>query len=114
MPLAPLRYCTGQPWCREKIDRTQRVCPTCSRAKDKARPNSNLRRFYFTARWRRARDRQLADYPSCYDHEERGQLEPATDVHHKRKPQTELEFFDPSFFGSLCHSCHSKRTARGE
>lgn len=114
MPMAPLRYCTVRPWCRTLINRTQRGCPVCLGLKDKARPNANLRRFYFTAKWERARLKQLADHPECYDHWERGQLEPATDVHHKRKPTTAEEFFDSRFFGSLCHSCHSKRTARGE
>jgi 5-methylcytosine-specific restriction protein A len=82
--------------------------------RDASRINALLRKLYHTERWRRERRAFLDQSPACSDCAAAGKLEPATDVHHKRKPKSEAEFFDRSFFGALCHSCHSKRTARGE
>lgn len=114
MPLQPTRYCSCRPNCPNRIGKGQRFCKDGQALKDRERPNANLRRFYFTERWRRMRRAQLDKEPACYDCAAQGKLEPATDVHHKTKPSNESEFFDASRLGSLCHICHSIRTQRGE
>jgi 5-methylcytosine-specific restriction enzyme A len=64
------------------------------------------RAVYATKRWRILRRRKLRANPIC----ERCDRRLATDVHHKRGVAV-----DPWSWGeleSLCHSCHSRETAR--
>jgi 5-methylcytosine-specific restriction enzyme A len=114
VPMQPTRFCSCRPDCPNRIEKGVRFCKDGQALKDRQRPNANLRRFYFTERWARTRRRQLDKEPACYDCADKGKLEPATDVHHKRKPLTEIDFFDERWLGSLCHRCHSIRTQRGE
>lgn len=69
------------------------------------------RRFYASAAWQRFRVWFLAAHPVCEDCERA----PAVEVHHqkKRKQFPELAFEEDNCQG-LCHSCHSRRTAKGE
>lgn len=62
-----------------------------------------------TAAWQRLRASVLADEPLCRDCQARGLIVLATDVDHKSG--------DPSDntrenLQSLCHECHSRKTAR--
>ena len=66
-------------------------------------------------RWKRFRLAFLSAHPLCLDCEDRGVITAADEVHHLRRiadyPQGRL---DPANCRSLCSSCHSARTARGE
>jgi len=56
---------------------------------------------------------QLMKQPLCEECQKYGKIVPATDVHHivaKRDGGEDSE----ENFQSLCHSCHSKKTAVGE
>lgn len=80
-------------------------CKGC-RTQAEAKRGSAAERGY-GARWRRTKARQLRVHPLCADCNAR-----ATDVHHldglgPKGPRGH----DPSNLLSLCHSCHSKRTA---
>ena len=67
----------------------------------------------YGARWRRLRRMVLSRNPLCADCERHGRVTLATDVHHvvaKRDGgKDEMSNLEP-----LCHSCHSKRTGKGE
>src|SRR5690349_18252033 len=67
-----------------------------------------MSRYTTDPRWKRVRAAKLAQQPTC---ERCG--EPATDVHHK----DEAGLDGPAAYSienaeALCHSCHSKHTAR--
>jgi 5-methylcytosine-specific restriction enzyme A len=69
----------------------------------------------YDAAWKRFRLGFLRSNPLCVDCLTAGHLTPATDVHHKRKLRDHPELrFDASKAMSLCHGCHSVRTANGE
>lgn len=61
------------------------------------------------AAWQKLRASVLADEPLCRDCSARGVVEPATDVdHHDGNPGNN----DRDNLVPLCHSCHSRKTAR--
>lgn len=67
----------------------------------------------YGATWRKFRLMQLRREPLCEDCLEAGRVTEATDVHHivPKRDGGEDSFDNVK---SLCHSCHSKRTAKGE
>lgn len=62
-----------------------------------------------TARWQRLRTAVLAEHPLCAHCFERGRVTIATDVDHADENPANN---DRSNLVSLCHSCHSTKTAR--
>ena len=81
------------------------------RAKDQR--ESAAKRGY-DARWRKAKAMHLAKHPLCpHCYELDGAITTATDVDHKVpcKPDNP-RFWDSSNWQSLCHSCHSRKTAK--
>jgi 5-methylcytosine-specific restriction protein A len=74
-------------------------------------------RWYGLKVWRLAREAQLSRQPlcECCLAEVPEVLTPATDVDHKIPHRGNWTLFiDPENHQSLCHSCHSQKTARGE
>lgn len=73
------------------------------------------RRWYSAARWKRMRSRQLNESPLCRECLTAGRSVPATDVDHivPHRGCSDL-FFDRHNLQSLCQSCHSIKTQRGE
>lgn len=68
------------------------------------------KQVYDSQAWQRFRLAYLAEHPLCADCEH-----VATEVHHRRGLREHPEdAYDPEQCMSLCKSCHSKRTARGE
>lgn len=65
--------------------------------------------------WKEARLAHLREHPLCEDCLKKGRYVPGQEVHHviKLKDVPELKY-DPSNLMTLCKSCHSKRTMRGE
>lgn len=87
-------------------------CPPCEaryqQRIDQRRPSASARGY--DARWQRTRRRYLREHPTCVVC---GQ--PATDVDHidglgPHGPRGH----DPTNLRSLCHPCHSRRTARDQ
>lgn len=73
--------------------------------------------FACDKRWRKVRASKLASDPLCEDCNGEGRTEVATQVHHKvkrRDDPTMESWLDLDNLMSLCHSCHSIRTRRGE
>lgn len=81
---------------------------------DAERRGSARERGYDSA-WEKVRLQKLRLNPLCEDCEERGDIAPATEVHHIEKvrdrPDLRLALGN---LRSLCRACHEKRTARGE
>lgn len=64
-------------------------------------------------RWRKAREGWLAQHPLCAECEKRDRIRPATDVDHIIPHKGDMAlFWDRSNWQSLCHACHSRKTAR--
>lgn len=72
-------------------------------------------RFLNSTLWVRLREAFREANPLCSACQAAGRVEPATEVHHiikrESRPDLALEW---SNLESLCKSCHSRRTARGE
>lgn len=82
----------------------------------KRQPRS-YHRWYGLKSWRLAREAQLSKQPLCEAclGQEPEQLTAATDVDHRQPHRGNwMLFIDPNNLQSLCHSCHSEKTARGE
>lgn len=91
------------------------VCGSQRRGKDRAHDGQRgtaAQRGY-NSTWQRVRRMQLAREPLCKDCAGGGRVTLATEVHHiKAVRDGGSNSFDN--FMSLCKSCHSKRTAKGE
>lgn len=100
--LTRTRYCDQH---LKEYRRTQREKYPDTRPSAKQRGYDN--------QWRKTRKQFLRMHPICQD--ERGCIEPATDVDHidGLGPKGPLGH-DFSNLRALCHSCHSKRTARDQ
>jgi 5-methylcytosine-specific restriction endonuclease McrA len=65
--------------------------------------------------WRTVRKHHLQYNPMCYDCLSRGTYTAGKDVHHVAKlADNPHRRDDPTNLMTLCHSCHSKRTALGQ
>jgi 5-methylcytosine-specific restriction protein A len=69
--------------------------------------------LYATGWWQRTRAEVLRRQPLCAECAKIGRVTPATEVDHiiPHRGKREL-FFDRSNLQPLCHSCHSRKTAR--
>lgn len=77
------------------------------------RPNS-YRRGYDRS-WQIVRKQHIANHPLCADCLKENKYVAMQDVHHIIKLADRPELRDDATnLMSLCHSCHSKRTAAGE
>lgn len=62
-----------------------------------------------------AREQQLARQPLCERHLQRGEVEPATVVHHRVPHRGAWALFiDPSNHESACKACHDGEIQREE
>ena len=66
----------------------------------------------YDRRWRQRRRTQLAQHPWCEDCLRANIYVPAVDVHHKERHNGNIEIFLTSPLESLCHVCHSRKTAK--
>lgn len=76
------------------------------------RPHAAARGYDY--RWQQYRRRYLTQHPLCLDCQADGYIRAATEVHHTHKLSDGGPRFDPANCRPLCHTCHSRRTARGE
>ena len=112
MPSKPKRPC-AQPGCPELVDSGY-----CDKHKqqagyyDKQRGSSSARGY--GSRWQKYRRLWLSRQPLCIHCLDKNRVTQATDVDHivaVSGPSDPL-FWRPSNHQSLCHSCHSSKTAR--
>ena len=69
----------------------------------------------YDSSWRTVRMQHLLNYPLCAECLDKKRFTVATDVHHLKKLAENPHLRDVSSnLQSLCHSCHSIKTARGE
>ena len=67
----------------------------------------------YGSRWNKARKRYLETHPLCVECMKNGRYVKATDVDHIVAHRGDRAlFWDVSNWQALCHSCHSKKTAR--
>lgn len=116
MPLAPAYRCT-HPRCPER-----QPCPVHARAqalaKEHRRPNRDVRRWYYHARWVHPdwglRAQVLADNPWCVTCQIQGVLTIATDIDHVIPHRGDPgRFWDRGNLQGLCGACHRTKTGRG-
>jgi len=70
------------------------------------------RSIYLTRRWRdRVRPAQLRREPLCRAHQARGRVVQATEVDHIKRISEGGDPWDENNLQSLCHDCHSSKTA---
>lgn len=110
MPKAMLRLCS-YPGCNEFAQGGSRC--EYHRA-DKIQHNHPERHRLYDRSWQKRRAMQLSIQPWCELCLEQDRYVLATDVHHLIKHEGDAELFNSSPLQSLCHSCHSKVTQRGE
>lgn len=102
-----LKVCP-HPGCPELVRPPNRYCEAHARQyKKKYDPRPSSAERGYDADWRAFRARFLAEYPYCA---RCGR--PATQVHHIVPLSAGGERLDWANCESLCHSCHSRHTAR--
>ncbi len=75
------------------------------------RLNSTQRGYGY--KWQQAREGYLRKHPLCVHHLQLDKTVLATDVDHITPHNGDMDlFWDSSNWQSLCHSCHSVKTAR--
>jgi len=106
MPYAALKPCS-HPGCTQLVKHGR-----CARHQASAQPRDPTRqRLYNTAAWDRIRARQLAEHPWCAACLRANVYTPATDVDHLERHEGNPAKFFAGPFQSLCHRCHSSKTA---
>jgi 5-methylcytosine-specific restriction endonuclease McrA len=112
-PYAPARPC-AVPTCPQLAVSRGR-CRTHAAAQEFQRPNHEVRKWYYQAKWKRLRDSVLRENPLCVECKYTGRVTLATDVHHREKHEGVAEkFFDRTNLEGLCASHHAVHTRRGE
>ena len=107
MPIAPKSVCR----CGGLV--SDGVCSKCGPKKERWR--SQNERPHNNVRWQKKSKSYRNEHPFCEDCLENGLTTEVEQVHHKVKVSNQDErFYDDDNLRSLCGSCHSKRTRRGE
>lgn len=112
MAMKPLRPCL-HPGCGVLV--SGGYCAAHQpRSKDQRSAEAQAWRWmYGTDVWKRLREDQLLREPFCRECARRSVRRYATDVDHIRDHKGDWALFtDPGNLESLCHSCHSRKTAR--
>lgn len=112
MAMKPLRPCR-HPGCGVLVPGG--YCPAHQPPKEDRRSEASKawRWMYGTDEWKLLRGNQLLAEPFCRACARRGLRTPATDVDHIRDHKGDWAVFtDPANLESLCHACHSRKTAR--
>lgn len=112
MPYAAPHPCAVS-GCPTLVARGQARCESHERSKDQARGTAHERGY--DASWRKYRKRYLTDHPLCVPHLARGEVVPATVVHH-RVPHRgdERLFWDPQNHEGVCAPCHDAVVDEGD
>ena len=110
MPTKPLRPCRHPGCCALTASGYCEAHQPIPR--DRSEEAKSWRWMYRTPTWARLRPDHLAAEPFCRECAKRGERVRATDVDHIRDHKGDWSLFsDPENLQSLCHSCHSRKTA---
>lgn len=110
MPMKPKHPCR-HPGCPELVEAGQKYCER-HKSMHPEEVRSAASRGY-NSRWRKARKAFLQSHPLCEECLKHGRYVKATDVDHIKAHRGDPKlFWDQSNWQALCHSCHSKKTAR--
>jgi len=110
MPDRAPHYC-ATPGCPTITAR--RHCPAHAVAREHARPNWDVRRWYRTPRWKALRTRVLRE--AAYQCAACGHVCLTLEVDHVTKHHGDLtQFWDRANMQALCRSCHSRKTQLGD
>jgi 5-methylcytosine-specific restriction protein A len=109
MPLAPLRACPV-PGCPVLVRRGR--CRLHAVAKEHARPNRDVRQWYYSVPWIHLRYQVLTD--AAYTCAQCGIIQADLAIDHivKHDGQPDL-FWDRNNLQALCPTCHGRKTAAG-
>ena len=107
MPKRPCAY----PGCKILVDIKERYCKEHQQTKTDFRPSAYQRGY--DHKWQKARKRYLSEHPFCAECLKQGKYTLATDVDHIIAHKgSKILFWSENNWQSLCHSCHSKKTAK--
>ena len=107
MPLRASKAC-AQPGCGALT--AGRWCAAHRKASEQVRRDARVGEFKYGRRWRKRRAAWLAANPLCISCKAKGIDKLATDVDHV-VPLNAGGFDDEGNYQSLCHECHSEKTA---
>ena len=113
MPKKPLRPCR-KPGCRELVSSGYCEQHRPKRTSDRSEEAKGWHWFYGTPEWKDdLRPEQLLREPFCEECAKLGRRVRASDVDHRVDHKGDwLVFIDRTNLRSLCHSCHSRKTAK--
>lgn len=115
MPASPPRPCC-YPGCSVLVHGGERNCEKHRSAQmrqaDQQRGSAHERGY--SSAWRKARDAYLRRHPLCAEHQQRGELVPATVVDHIVPHRGDrARFWDSANWQPLCKRCHDRKTGAG-
>lgn len=112
MAMKPLRPCR-HPGCGVLVSGGYCAAHQPTKEDRRSAEAQAWRWMYRTEDWKLLRGDQLLLEPFCRECARRGVRRYATDVDHIRDHKGDWALFtDPGNLESLCHSCHSRKTAR--
>ena len=113
MPTIPLRPCR-KPGCLELVPGGYCEAHTPKRTDSRSAEAKAWHRLYLLPIWTEdLRPTQLLKEPFCEECAKQGRRVWATDVDHRREHKGDMAIFvDRSNLRSMCHSCHSRKTAK--
>ena len=113
MPTKPLRPCR-KPGCCKLTASGYCEAHTPKRSGERSEKAKQWHKLYNTDEWiNDLRPTQLLLQPWCEECAREGRRVRATDVDHRIEHKGDLALFrDRSNLRSLCHGCHSRKTAR--
>ena len=108
-PLRPCRH----PGCRRLVPGGYCEQHKPRNRNDRSEASKAWHKLYLTDLWtKQLRPEQLLREPFCRECARQGRRTPATDVDHVIPHRGDWgRFSDPENLQSLCHSCHSRKTA---
>ena len=110
MPSRPNTPCR-HPGCAALVPYGQKYCEKHRNLHPEE--NRSAARRGYGSRWNKARKKYLVAHPLCVECMKHGRYVKATDVDHIIPHRGDRAlFWDQGNWQALCHSCHSKKTAR--
>lgn len=109
--LKPCQY----PGCREYATRGSCYCEAHAKQYENTKNRHRISKCKqgYGRRWEKAREAFLIENPLCVECQKHGRYTPATEVDHIIPHRGDQNlFWDRKNWQSLCHSCHSKKTAK--
>ena len=111
MPYQSLRPC-AVPSCRALVPRGR--CALHALQLERARPNADIRHWYYTARWNALKTQVRSEEPCCQACARAGLSTPTEDIDHIQPHRSDAAlFFERTNLQGLCKRCHAQKTRRG-